>query len=145
MDKVSRVGGVSSPEVLKVFEWFKSQLGGGFQVVDFWANEDKTQWYRKWSNGFIECGGRYDNASVVHDFATTITFPITFTELPFILCTAARGTNLIWPLRAVLVHSQQLPRTCKCGMQAEVPDTCIGTPVATDSFALFGGLFNSRV
>ena len=93
MNKVSRVGGVSSPEVLKVLEWFKSQLGGVFQIVDFWVNEDKTQWYRKWSNGFIECGGRYDNGSVVHDFATTITFPVTFTELPFVLCTAARGTN----------------------------------------------------
>lgn len=50
MDKVSRVGGVSSPEVLKVLEWVKKS-----QVVEEW--HEGANFFRKYASGFIEQGG----------------------------------------------------------------------------------------
>lgn len=56
MDKVSRVGGVASPEVLKVLEWFKTQLGKADQVVEE-SHDENGNFYRKYASGFIEQGG----------------------------------------------------------------------------------------
>ena len=78
MDKVSRVGGVSSPEVLKVLEWFKSQLGKGDQVIDEWHDESGS-FYRVHASGFIEQGG-VTNCSI-----KSITFAKPFTSTNYVL------------------------------------------------------------
>lgn len=50
MQRLAR-GGVASPEVLKVLEWFKTQLGKADQVVEEW--HEGSSFYRKYANGFI--------------------------------------------------------------------------------------------
>lgn len=35
----------------------KPTIGSGGTIVDSWHNSDKTQWYRKYDDGFIEQGG----------------------------------------------------------------------------------------
>lgn len=48
-------GGGASPEVLKVLEWVKAQLGKADQVVEEW--HEGANFCRRYSSGFIEQGG----------------------------------------------------------------------------------------
>ena len=79
MAKVSRVGG-ASPEVLKVLDWFKSQLNQhqGDPVVEESHDEDGG-FYRVHASGFIEQGG-VTNCSI-----KSITFTKPFTSANYVL------------------------------------------------------------
>ena len=46
-------------------------------VIESWRSDDGSSWYRLYSDGWIEQGGRYSNSSTAG--ARTITFPIEFT------------------------------------------------------------------
>ena len=55
----------------------KVTASGKATIIKTWANADKSGWYRKWSDGFIEQKGCiYNNANV----GTTINFHIPFTK-----------------------------------------------------------------
>lgn len=86
MDKVSRVGGVASPEVLKVLEWVKKS-----QIVEEW--HEGANFFRKYASGFIEQGGVITFASA-GSVVKTITFHKEFEVAPAsIACTIGRNTG----------------------------------------------------
>lgn len=78
MDKVSRTGGVASPEVLKVLEWFKSQLGQSDKVMEEW--HEGVEFYRVYASGFIEQVGYV----TPHYNWTDVTFRKAFTNIPYV-------------------------------------------------------------
>lgn len=51
-------------------------VGGG--VVDSWTSDDGNQWYRKYSNGWIEQGGLLD----MKNENTPVTFNVQFSKIP---------------------------------------------------------------
>ena len=55
MNKVSRTGGVASPEVLKVLEWVKSQFNSNKGIVEEY--HDDLGFYAKFTGGLIVQGG----------------------------------------------------------------------------------------
>lgn len=68
MDKVSRVGGVASPEVLKVLEWVKKS-----QIVEEW--HEGANFYRKYASGFVEQGGLSPSPTDNTNVAVTLHVP----------------------------------------------------------------------
>lgn len=77
MNKVSRVGGVASPEVLKVLEWFKSQLVGG-PISE--SGYDELGWYVKFNTGLILQGGR---VAAAKEHNQVISFNLPFETLNY--------------------------------------------------------------
>ena len=59
-------------------------------VVEAWKSSDGSSWYRKWSNGFIEQGGR-----LLQGEGETITFPVAFpdTEYHFVCSPICNTTD----------------------------------------------------
>lgn len=55
---------------------------GGHFVVESWKATDNTQWYRKYSDGFIECGGV---VTVSPNFDKYVSLPISFTTTNYVL------------------------------------------------------------
>lgn len=52
-------------------------------VVESWVANDGTSWYRKYSDGWIEQGGRLAPASGAENFA--VTFPVAFANAQYSL------------------------------------------------------------
>ena len=78
MNKVSRTGGVASPEVLKVLEWVKSQFNSNKGIVEEY--HDDLGFYVKFAGGLIVQGG----ALTVVD-TQTITFRTPFSGVAYSL------------------------------------------------------------
>ena len=78
MDKVSRVGGVASPEVLKVLEWFKSQFNSNKGIVEEY--HDDLGFYAKFAGGLIVQGGALTAVTT-----QTITFRTPFSGVAYSL------------------------------------------------------------
>lgn len=55
---------------------------GGHFVIESWKANDDSQWYRKYSDGFIECGGVF---TVGPNFDKYVSLPITFTTTNYSL------------------------------------------------------------
>ena len=53
---------------------------GSHIVVESWKSTDGTQWYRKWSDGFKECGGY---VSTSNSASLTVTLPVSFSNTTF--------------------------------------------------------------
>lgn len=73
-------GGVASPEVLKVLEWVKSQLGKADQVVEEW--HEGANFFRKYASGFIEQGGKTDNSGLT---GITQTLHVPFSSATYVI------------------------------------------------------------
>lgn len=112
MDKVSRVGGGASPEVLKVLEWVKTQLGKADQVVEEW--HEGANFYRKYSSGFIEQGGvtsQADSAGSTVSFHgpfkdsnySFVTTPLEFSSTMCYAC-YSRGTKTASSINVVAMN-----------------------------------------
>lgn len=52
-------------------------------VTETYLSTDGNAWYRKWSDGWKECGGIYDNGSQVSDMNATIGLPLPFSSLNY--------------------------------------------------------------
>ena len=57
-------------------------LGERTYVVKDWQNSNKTQWYRKWSNGLIECGVTITNKAT-GDWSGEVALPIAFSNTSY--------------------------------------------------------------
>ena len=55
-----------------------TKYAGKHLVIESWKATDGTQWYRKYDDGFMECGGKAEGGGTN---PTTITLPITFSDL----------------------------------------------------------------
>lgn len=58
----------------KVLDYLKANGGGNYKVIEEW--HEGTEWYRKWSSGLIEQGGKLNNGA-------TKTLEIPFTDTSF--------------------------------------------------------------
>lgn len=73
-----QVGGVSAdPTVKAVLSWFKTQIGKADQVVEEW--HEGSNFYRKYSSGFIEQGG-YMSTPRNGDIAVSVSFHKSFSS-----------------------------------------------------------------
>ena len=117
-------GGVASPEVLKVLEWFKSQLGKADQVVEEW--HEGANFYRKYSSGFIEQGG-----IVVGNEVVKVTFGVPFTSGSYgsgyvVVALAEYATVGITPAeKAVVMAYSKTPTSVDLHGYAHGPDVRI--------------------
>lgn len=59
----------------------RTQTGKQAVVVDSYLSSDGLTWYRKWSDGWKECGFIYNNVSAARDLTATINLPITFNSI----------------------------------------------------------------
>lgn len=66
---------------------------GQSTVIESYVSSDGLTWYRIWSDGWKECGGRMTYAKTNAGFNGTITFPFTFTNGPFINVTSFTTDN----------------------------------------------------
>ena len=54
-------------------------LRGEGSVIKSWKSDDGTQWYRKWSDGFLEQGGVVSDINT--EASVTVTFPLAFSSV----------------------------------------------------------------
>ena len=59
--------------------------------VTRWSND--TSWYRKYSDGWIEQGGRFYLGGLYKDTSNIITFPLTFSNVNYTLSTQGNRTD----------------------------------------------------
>lgn len=52
--------------------------GGSSKVVEEWHANDGSSWYRKWSSGYVEQGGK--TVALAPDATATVTFPLSFQD-----------------------------------------------------------------
>lgn len=62
--------------IKKVLDNLNSRIGTGGGVVSAWQSADKTQWYRKYADGWIEQGGTVSHG----ESYLRITFPLPFSS-----------------------------------------------------------------
>ena len=63
-----------------------SHVLGDITVIETWQSDDGTSWYRKWSDGWIEQGGRVTSSSAQ-------TLPTPFTTNTYTVVVGAQGTS----------------------------------------------------
>ena len=75
-------------------------------VTENYLSSDGKTWYRKWSDGWKECGG-YTSAPNTNDwYDATITFPVTFTSTPTASATLYWETTGVNPTSFMWIHSK---------------------------------------
>lgn len=68
-------------EINTKFDTINSKLNSMKYVIESGSNENNTQWYRKWSDGWIEQGGIYNHGSFIKDLpGANINFLINFSN-----------------------------------------------------------------
>ena len=68
----------------------------GHEVIEFQepTSANNYTWYRKYRDGWVEQGGKYDNGSLTRDFTTTITLPVVMADTNYTAtATCARNTG----------------------------------------------------
>lgn len=75
-------------------------MGGGHEVLrltDTKKGSDGTYWYRKYSDGYIEQGGLFDNGSDARGFSAKITFLAPFSSAIYSAqVTPGSTNNTLW-------------------------------------------------
>ena len=57
----------------------------GRTIVESWISEDSSMWYRKWSDGWIEQGGRTTTS--------TVNLPIEFTNTGYVVVASGQTST----------------------------------------------------
>lgn len=91
LETVTNVGNTDLADVMSAVAGVEARVDSHIRVVEKWANSDMSSWYRVWSDGWIEQGGRTT--------VSTNNNPITFAK-PF--------SNTNYSVAAVPVEMQWL-------------------------------------
>lgn len=62
-------------------------------IIDTWEASDISSWYRKWSDGFIEQGGYFNNLSGGDKSVTTVTLPVAFSNTNYMVIKNLKNVN----------------------------------------------------
>ena len=54
-------------------------------IIDTWKSTDGNSWYRKWSDGFIEQGGKIPNGNALPWYTATLNTPFTTTSYTLVV------------------------------------------------------------
>lgn len=91
MSDISKINMDRIEGLLLKFEEISNKLNSMKYVVETGQSEDGLQWYRKWSDGWIEQGGF---CQVARDTTTDISLLIPFTTLNYnVIITALGGSR----------------------------------------------------
>lgn len=81
----TNVGNVDVANVMNTI----SQIQAIPHIIETWKSDNGTSWYRKWSDGWIEQGGRIavSTTNAANEYAVImLTFPVPFTQLIWWQC-----------------------------------------------------------
>ena len=71
-------------EINNNFNIINNKLDSMKYVIESGSNENNTQWYRKWNDGWIEQGGVYNYGSFIKDLGgANINFLINFSNVNY--------------------------------------------------------------
>ena len=79
---------IPNQEYINKIDILDLKTNSGITVVD--ANQEGTTWYRKYSDGWIEQGGRTASLS---DGEATVTFPIEFKDTNYSILTTSVNSS----------------------------------------------------
>lgn len=82
---------VADPTVKKVLEDLRKNGGDISTIVDEWR--EGSEWYRVWSNGLIEQGGRYEHGSSTSQLTVTISLNKGFSSADYAVVASPQNTN----------------------------------------------------
>ena len=88
------------PDVLKTLGWVKEHLSDSVIVE---SGKTSTGWWRVWSDGFIEQGGRATTSNSVY---TTVTLPKAFTTTTYYVVGSGERPNRIETHENFIVSSR---------------------------------------
>lgn len=72
--------------VKKVLEDLRKNGGGSHKVIEEWHSESGGQWWRKWSDGYLEQGGLWNEAGPAEGYTDrTITLPVSFGTVNYVV------------------------------------------------------------
>lgn len=93
-------------ECIDFKEELQNKFNSGAYVEDFWKSEDGKNWYRLWSDGWIEQGGTLE----ANDSSTKLTFLIPFTNInwSYFVTGAFYTTSTGSPCVAILTDSKTI-------------------------------------
>ena len=127
-------------EINNNFNIINNKLDSMKYVIESGSNENNTQWYRKWNDGWIEQGGIYNYGSFIKDLGgANINFLINFSNVNYQifatsfrtdkdnegngLCTAMMGfysfkndsVKIRWYINSTYNESIQMANWYACG------------------------------
>ena len=82
---------VADPTVKKVLDDLRKNGGGISKIVEEWR--EGSEWYRVWSNGLIEQGGRYEHGSSTSQLTVTISLNKVFSNMDYAVVASPQNTN----------------------------------------------------
>lgn len=60
--------------------------GGNHKVIEEWHSKSGGQWWRKWSDGYLEQGGLWNEAGPAEGYTDrTITLPVSFGTVNYVV------------------------------------------------------------
>ena len=84
----------ANPTVKAVLNHLLQNGGGNHKVIEEWHSASGSQWWRKWSDGYLEQGGLWNETSSNEGYRDkTITLPVSFGTANYVVVVQSGFTD----------------------------------------------------